>query len=160
VNDDAMHWLETPKGVFDVVVSDFPDPHSFSLGKLYTTRLYDRVLRVLAPDGAIAIQSTSPLFARRAYWCVVRTVESVGLFARPYHAFVPSFGEWGFVLASRRAFEVPSRAPPGAKHVDARTMATLFTLPPDMGPLDVDVNRLNNQALVRYYEEDWKKWNE
>jgi spermidine synthase len=160
VNDDAMRWLETPKGTYDVVVADFPDPKSFSLGKLYTTRFYDRVLGVLAPDGALAVQSSSPLFTRRAHWCVIRTVESVGLFARPYHACVPSFGEWGYVLASRRSFEPPARAPHGLRFLDGPTTAAMFVLPRDLAPVEVEVNRLNNQALVRYYEEDGDKWYE
>jgi spermidine synthase len=160
VHDDAMRWLETPKGTYDVVVADFPDPNSFGLGKLYTTRFYRRVLSVLAPDGAVAVQATSPLFARHAYWCVVRTMEDCGLFVRPYHAFVPSFGEWGFVLGSRREFDVPTRTIPGLRYLDGPTVEALFRLPPDLGPLDVQVNRLDNQVLVRYYEDDWRRWNE
>jgi len=159
INDDAMRWLETPRGVFDVAVVDFPDPNSFSLGKLYSTRFYERLQTVLAPDGALVVQSTSPLFARRAFWCVVRTLEATGLSARPYHAFVPSFGEWGYVLASRRELPVPAATPPACRFLDGPSMASLFTLSPDMAPLDVEVNRLDNQALVRYYEEDWRKWN-
>jgi spermidine synthase len=159
VNDDAMRWLEEPRGVFDVIVVDFPDPNSFSLGKLYSTRFYERLQNSLAPDGALVVQSTSPLFARRAYWCVVRTLEATGLAARPYHAFVPSFGEWGYVLASRRELAVPSATPPDCRFLDAPAMASLFVLSPDMAALDVDVNRLDNQALVRDYEAEWRKWN-
>jgi spermidine synthase len=29
----------------------------------------------------------------------------------------------------------------------------------DMGPLPAEVNRLNNQVLVHYYEEEWRRWN-
>jgi spermidine synthase len=29
----------------------------------------------------------------------------------------------------------------------------------DLGPLPVEVNRLNNQILVHYYETEWRKWN-
>jgi spermidine synthase len=61
------------------------------------------------------IQSTSPLYARQSFWCVVTTLESVGLIATPYHALVPSFGEWGFVLAGRRAYR-----PPQSYAVDTR----------------------------------------
>jgi spermidine synthase len=32
-------------------------------------------------------------------------------------------------------------------------------LGPDMAPVDAEVNRLNNQSLVRYYEEEWRRWN-
>jgi spermidine synthase len=122
-HDDAMRWLEERRGLFDIVIVDFPDPNNFSVGKLYTSTFYERVCANLAPDGVIAVQSTSPLFSRRAYWCIDRTIESCGLFARPYHAFVPSFGEWGFVLASRRSFGVPgearAREPRGAREPHA-----------------------------------------
>ena len=159
VNDDAMRWLEEPRGPFDVAIVDFPDPNSFSLGKLYSTRFYQRLQRSLAADGVISVQSTSPLFARRAYWCVVRTIEASGLAARPYHAFVPSFGEWGFVLASRREMPVPTKTPDGLRYLDAASLPSLFVLTPDMGPVDVEVNRLDNQSLVHYYEAEWRKWN-
>lgn len=159
VHDDAMRWLGERQGLFDIVIVDFPDPNNFSVGKLYTTTFYERVLANLAADGVVAVQSTSPLFSRRAYWCIDRTIESCGLFARPYHAFVPSFGEWGFVLASRRSFKVPDEAPAGLQFLDSATMANLFQLSPDMGALPVEQNRLNTQVLVRYYEDDWRKLN-
>ncbi len=160
INDDAMGWLDTEAGIHDVVICDFPDPATFSIGKLYSTLFYERAKRALAPDGVLVVQSTSPLLARRAFWCIVRTVETSGFSVRPYRAAVPSFGgEWGFVLASPRTFEVPSATPPRARTLDAPSMAALFVLPPDLGPLDVEVNRLNSQALVHYYEEDWRRWN-
>ena len=159
VNDDAMAWLERPEGIHDVVVADFPDPATFSVGKLYSTRFYERVAAALAPDGVLVVQSTSPLHARRAFWCIVRTVEAAGFAARPYRVAVPSFGgDWGFVMASRRALEVPGRVPPGAATLDGASMRALFVLPPDLGPVDVEANRLNNQVLVRYYEEEWRRW--
>ena len=161
VNDDAMRWLEKPAGIYDAVIVDFPDPATFSVGKLYTTAFYERLARVLAPDGAVAIQSTSPLHARRAFWCVVRTVEAAGFSARPYRAAVPSFGgDWGFVLAARRSFDPPDRLPPGATTLDGPSMRALFVMPPDLGPPEeVEANRLDNQVLVRYYEEEWRRWN-
>lgn len=159
VHEDAFGWLAERRGPFDVIVVDFPDPASFVLGKLYSSAFYERVERCLAPGGALAVQSTSPLASRRAFWCVARTVEGAGFFVRPYHAFVPSFGEWGFLLARRERFDVPSRDAPAARFLDAATMASLFVLGPDLAPLEVEENRLNNQILVRYYEEEWRRWN-
>ncbi len=159
VNDDAMAWLAEPKGIFDVVIVDFPDPATFSVGKLYTTAFYDRLARVLAPDGVVAVQSTSPLHARRAFWCIARSLEASGLSIRPYRTAVPSFGgDWGFVLASRRALPVPVRVPAGLSTLDGPSMAALFTLPPDVGPVEVEPNRLNTQVLVKYYEEEVHRW--
>src|SRR5919112_1185450 len=122
VNEDAMIWLErdaraseaTPSSSaapFDAAVVDFPDPNTFALGKLYTTRFYRLLKSRLAPAAAVSVQSTSPLFARNSFWCVVRTLEASGLAVRPYYTAVPSFGVWGFALARREPFEVPRRAP-------------------------------------------------
>jgi len=161
VNDDAMRWLATapPGQQFDVVIIDFPDPNNFSLGKLYTTRFYRLLQRRLASGASVAVQSTSPLFARQSFWCIVQTLRSTGFSAHPYHANVPSFGEWGFVLAKQEAFEPPAQTPPGARYVDAEVMRALFVFPPDMQPVPVEDNRLDSQVLVRYYESEWKQWN-
>jgi spermidine synthase len=159
INTDAMKFLAEGEALFDVVVVDFPDPNNFSLGKLYTTGFYKLLKKRLAPDGVAVVQSTSPLFARRSYWCVNTTIKAVGLWTEPYHALVPSFGEWGYVLV---AHEPPPRRrplPPGLVFLDDATLEGLTRFPPDMGPLPVEVNRLNNQVLVHYYEEEWARWN-
>jgi len=81
-------------------VVDFPDPTNYSLGKLYTTTFYRLLARHLTPHALMAVQSTSPLFARRTYWCIVETIKQAGFDVHPYHAYVPAFGEWGFVLGA------------------------------------------------------------
>lgn len=159
VNEDAMKWLERDVGEFDAMFVDFPDPSTFSLGKLYTTRFYRLLRRHLGASGAVAVQSTSPLMARQSFWCVVRTLEAAGLHARPYHAAVPSFGEWGYVLAAARPFDVPAELVPGLQFLTPATLRAMFDFPADMGPVPVEVNRLNNQVLVAYYESEWRRWN-
>jgi spermidine synthase len=157
VNADAFVWLADSRDLFDVVIADFPDPHNFSLGKLYSRTFY-RVLRNrLAPGGLLAQQATSPMFARRAFWCIVETVRSAGLAVRPYHAYVPSFGEWGFVLAGTDGWEPPRAYPPGLRFLTVEATPALFAFPPDMAAVPVEVNRLDNQVLVHYYGGDWQR---
>jgi spermidine synthase len=158
VNEDAMVWLESESRRFDVVIVDFPDPNNFSLGKLYTVRFYKLLRARVADGGVVAIQSTSPLIARRSFWCVVRSVEAAGFAVRPYHAFVPSFGEWGYVLASAEPVPIPAHVPAGLKWLTDTSVASLFDISPDMSEVPVETNRLNNQVLVRYYEEEWQRW--
>ena len=161
INDDALRFLAeaAPEQRWDVIVVDFPDPNNFSLGKLYTTRFYQQVRAHLAAQGALVVQSTSPLFARRSYWCIARTMQQAGFSVQPYHANVPSFGEWGFILAKHTPFEPPRAQPPDVRYLDPEVMASLFVFSADMAPLPVEVNRLDNQLLVHYYEDEWKHWN-
>ena len=158
VNRDAFVWVGESAETFDAVVVDFPDPSNYSVGKLYTTRFYRLLQQRLTPTAAVAVQCTSPLFAPTTYWCVIRTLEAAGFVVRPYHAAVPSFGVWGFALATRSHADVPARFPPGLRFLNAATLPTLFALPPDLGPVPVEVNRLDNQVLVRYHEAEWRRY--
>ena len=149
-----MAWLTGDVGLWDVAIVDFPDPHSFSIGKLYTRTFYERLARRVAPDGEVVVQSTNPRMAPNSYWCIVRTMEEAGWSVRPYHAAVPSFGVWGYSLGTRREVPVPDRVPDGCRFLTSEYLPTLFTLPADLVPRDVDTNQLNTQALVRYYERE------
>lgn len=157
INDDAFPWLEANEESYDFIVMDFPDPTNFSLGKLYTTAFYRLLARRLNQGGLAVTQSTSPLFARRSFWCVAETMKQAGLRVYPYHAYVPSFGEWGFILAGKRPYEPPAALPEGLKFLTTVMLPQLFLFPADMGPVPAEPNRLNDQILVRYYEQEWQQ---
>jgi spermidine synthase len=159
INTDAMKFLEEGDALFDVVIVDFPDPNNFALGKLYTTGFYKLLKKRMAKDGVAVIQSTSPLFARRSFWCVDTTLKAAGFWTMPYHALVPSFGEWGYVLVAHEAAARRRPLPEGLSFLDEPTLEGLTRFSPDMSPLPAEVNRLNNQVLVHYYEEEWARWN-
>ena len=103
------------------------------------------------------MQSTSPLYARQSFWCVVTTIESTGLLATPYHALVPSFGEWGYVLVGRRAYVPPPAYPVETRFLSPAMAPALFEFPKDMARVPAEVNQLNNQVLARYFEAEWRK---
>lgn len=87
-------------------------------------------------------------------------MRAAGLHVAPYHVSVPSFGEWGFVLAKKRPFDAPDRVGVvGLRYLSDDELRAIFVFPRDMEELPVEENRLNDQALVRYYEEEWARWN-
>ena len=156
-NTDAAKWLETSRQQFDVIIIDLPDPSNFSLGKLYSVPMYRMVKRHLKTGGKIVVQSTSPYFAPQAYWCIVTTLETAGLKTLPYHAYVPSFGEWGYVMASLQDdFKIPDAYQVPTRFLDKTTTAQMFVFPKDMPRLNVEANHLNTQKLVEYFESDWR----
>ena len=157
VNADAMTYLAdaSSSSSHDVVLVDFPDPNNLALGKLYTTRFYQLARARLAPGGAMAVQATSPLYSRASFWCIARTMEAAGLSVHPYHAFVPAFGEWGFVLARSEPFDAPtSLVTRDLATLDDERLASLFRFPKDMARVDMPINRLETQVLVRTYERE------
>jgi len=176
VNADGYIWVrkyQPDARPFDVVIIDFPDPHNYALGKLYSRQFFRLLKRVLAPGGAVAIQCTSPFFAQRTYWCIVKTMEAAGFTAKPYYIAVPSFfGIWGFALARlEKDFPTPDKVPTGLTSPEGRpvqlkclndaSMKAMFAMPVDLllpPGTTVEINRLDNQAVVQYHESEWKRY--
>jgi spermidine synthase len=155
INADAFAWVRTARSRYDVVIVDFPDPVDFGVGKLYTDSFYRALSAVLAPGAMVVVQSTSPLVAPRAFWTVATTMESVGFRTRAYHAYVPSFGEWGFTMAALGPIPDRPRMVAGNRFLSPETESRLFDFPPDMARRPVAVNRLDNQVLVRVFASEW-----
>ena len=168
VHQDAFTWTAQASGLFDVAILDFPDPTNYSLSKLYTRAFYRRIERLLSPRGIMVVQASSPLLARRSFWCVNLTIERSGFETRPYHAWVPSFGEWGFVMArpiiasetkaSRNANWWPrSTTRTDLKWLTDQRLSELRNFPKDMQPPTVEANNLSRHPLVGYYLEELGK---
>ena len=98
---DADKFLSHATARYDAIFIDLPDPSTVELNKLYTRGFYSKVRRLLTDGGAVAVQATSPFFARESYWCISRTVAAAGLNTVNYHVNVESFGDWGFILATK-----------------------------------------------------------
>ena len=158
INSDAAIWLQESTDMFDAAIVDFPDPSSFALGKLYSVPFYGMVKKHVAANGLVVVQSTSPFFAPHAFWTIDATLRDVGMKTYPYHAYVPSFGEWGFVLASpQQQYAPPASYRLPMRYLNADTTREMFAFPPDMQRIDMAPNRLNTQSLVREFEQDWRR---
>jgi spermidine synthase len=161
VVDDAMSWLRTAADRFDAVVVDLPDPDAPATAKLYSAEFYGLAAQVLAPGGRLVVQAGSPWFAPEAFWCIEATVGSTGLATTPYHVDVPSFGDWGFVLAARGAPPVPTVDPAVAERLtflDGDVLAAATVFPRDRGRdrYDVEVSTLDRPRVLEYEARGWR----
>ncbi len=159
INADAFEWIKSDTNTFDLVIIDFPDPSSFSLGKLYTTTFFHKLKQRMSSNCVGVIQSTSPMFARQSFWCVVHTMQSQQYETWPYHVYVPSFGEWGFILFSKETvLSPPTYFREDARFMSAEQFKHASQFPPDMSEVKTGINQLNNQQLVHYFEQEWSKY--
>ncbi|NSL85743.1 polyamine aminopropyltransferase [Chitinophaga sp. Mgbs1] len=163
INADAFQWIKQHKTPYDIVIIDFPDPGSYAVGKLYTTAFYRQLRHCLHDSSVMVIQSTSPFVAPKAFWCVNTTLRTCGYQTIPYHTYVPSFGEWGYVMASpatqplRQQWE---QLPEGLRYFSASVFPQMRLFAADMADRPVSPNQLNNQVLVQYFEDEWGKYQE
>ena len=122
------------------------------------TTFFAQLKSVINDRSIITVQSTSPLVARKSYWCVNNTLEAVGFKTAAFHAYVPSFGEWGFVMASLSPYTVPDHYIGGLKFLNPETAQLMFSFPPDMAKVQTKIQRLDDQALVRYFDQEWGEY--
>jgi spermidine synthase len=167
VSQDAWKFVETSQAQFDVVIVDLPDPKSIALSKLYTREFYALLADRIAANGLVTVQAGSPLFARKGFWSVVHTLAdtrnpaypAATLTVLPYHVYVPSFGEWGFVLASPRALAPRSlNLPDGLRFLTDAAWQASQVFGADVADVAAETNSLRSHALVGYYNDGWDNW--
>ena len=162
---DAMVWLRdphpdaTPPGGFDAVIVDLPDPDTPVLGRLYSTEFYALITRALAPRGLLVVQTGSPYSTPTLFWRAVCTIASAGYAVTPYHVYVPTFGDWGFVLARRGDISPTPKVPPNAPPLrflnqPVLDAATLF--PADVAPRLLEPSTLEHPRIVDDLREGYR----
>jgi spermidine synthase len=163
INEDAFQWLRKGRDLrnnppYDAVIIDLPDPSNFSIGKLYSLSFFKLLPAILHERALVVVQSTSPLVARKSFWCVAHTLAAAGFQTTPYHVYVPSFGEWGFIIGGFSTYNQPQQYPAGLRYVSPDSAREMFHFPADMAEVDTPVQKLDDQILVRYFDQEWSKY--
>jgi spermidine synthase len=73
---------------------------------------------------------------------------------------VPSFGDWGFVLAAGYDLspeDIEIRVP--TRYLDDRTASGLFTFEKDLRAPGATSSTLDQPLVLNYYLDGWKHWN-
>jgi spermidine synthase len=154
---DAFSWLREESDRFDAVIVDMPDPDETATAKLYSVEFYTMVRKALAPGGRVVVQSGSPYFAQREYWCVGATLAAAGLAAVPYHVDVPTFGDWGFFLAADGARPDLRLDPPKPlRYLDEDVLRAATVFPADRRAVDVPPSTLMDPKIMEYARQEWK----
>jgi spermidine synthase len=160
-SEDAFGYVKRCSKKYNVIIVDLPDPSDVALCKLYSVEFYQMLRQVLAADGVLVTQSTSPFLARKPFWCIHTTLESVFPGAvMPYHAYVPSFGLWGYNMALARPQdpqEVVARIRRGVaasqplRYLNADNLPAAFVFDNDVSELPQRPNTLERQELLQLY---------
>ncbi len=158
VVDDAYRYLEETADMYDVILVDLPDPNNDALNKLYTNIFYRLCGNHLTEDGVLAVQSTSPYYAKKAYWCVAKTLESEGFFVDSYHLQVPAFGDWGFHMAAKQELSKEYDLTIETKYLSEDNIPALFAFGKDEVDMEVEINSLAHPVLLHYYSDAVRNW--
>ncbi|MCP3927080.1 MAG: polyamine aminopropyltransferase [Desulfobacterales bacterium] len=157
---DAFSFIRKNKEKYDLIISDLPDPHTPALSRFYSVEFYLRIQKSLSKKGIFVSQSTSPYFARRAYWAIGKSLETAGYSVLSYHANVMAFGDWGFHMAKRTPFGgKPIKLSVDTKYLTDQQIPSMFIFGKDVEKVAVESNTLDNMKLFTYYNaDDWDEY--
>ncbi len=150
---------EQPSTLYDRVIIDLPDPHNEVLDKLYSREFYEMLSLCMSAEGSLAVQSSSPIYTRRVYWCIGNTLEAAGLHLTSYHIPLNSFGTWGFHLAAKPPLgkaDVQIEADK-FRYITDDVFAAACVFPPDIARVETPVNRTFEPRLYMLYVADAKQ---
>ncbi len=160
LNQDAYQFVEKTTEKFDVILIDLPDPNIDALSKLYSKTFYQMIGDRLTAGGVVTIQSTSPYFAPKVYWCIRKTMAASGLDTSGYHLEVPTFGDWGFTIASNEPLNLKRRnVTIATRFLTDEQMDVMFVFAKDLEAPEVEVNGIISPVILEYYHQSWKYWN-
>lgn len=162
VNEDAFTYLENSELLYDYIIVDLPDPNNESLAKLYSSEFYQLVKRHLSVGGIMVTQAVSPYFTPNTFWTINSTIESADLYTLQYHNNVPSFGEWGFIVASNLSIDKEDVTIPAIETNilnDINIIKNMFDFDTDMLPTeDISVSTLFDPKVMFVYDSEEKNW--
>jgi spermidine synthase len=159
VNADAFGRLREMSERFDAVIVDMPDPDDVATAKLYSVEFYGLARRALAPGGRLVVQAGSPFFAPKSFWSIEKSMRAARLATTPYHVDVPSFGDWGYVLATAAGAPPPLRVAAGAsglRFLDQSVLTAAGIFGKDLRRREVDVSTLVRPRIVDYQRQEWR----
>ena len=162
----AIDRLLQKKQQFDTIIVDLPDPSHPDLNKLYSVNFYYRLNHLLSADGAFVVQSTSPFHAKNAFISIAKTVQQAKFIqVEQYHQNVPSFGEWGWTIATKAGASVSRRLQQSdnisvaASWLTGPLLQASFVFNKDFyaDKKSIKVNYLGSNQLYQYHQQAWER---
>lgn len=166
--DDAFNGVDKllRQGLkYDVIIVDLPDPSHPDLNKLYSDLFYKKLKELLNADGALTVQSTSPYHAKKAFISVGKTLAIAGFDVSQYHHNVPSFGEWGWSIATASGKNAKARL----SDIEQLSITDDWLTPglikgafefPGNFYRDIDqiqANKIGSMQLYQYHQQAWSE---
>jgi spermidine synthase len=157
ISMDAFTFLNQKGPVFDKVIIDMPDPHNVALNKLYTEQFYKLLQKRISPNGVIVTQASSPFFTRNTFWSIEKTIKAVFSNVLSYNKSIPSFGIWGFHIASNNSLSFDKlMITENTKSIDIKSLksSTIFSKDISKPKHSLEINTLMKPTLFMTYNMD------
>ena len=159
ITADAFSYMHSTADRYDIIIADLPDPNNQSLARLYSKQFFFYVKRCLSEDGVFITQSGDINTSNSVFSCIYNTMDDVfDSELLTYHVYIPSFGDWGFIVHSKDKTPDANNLVKGLKYMDSTTLINNFSLPKDVQIENTKINTLDNPVILNYFLEDYERF--
>ncbi|MCP4523224.1 MAG: hypothetical protein GY828_03320 [Candidatus Gracilibacteria bacterium] len=152
IHGDAFSYLQKIDQKYDMILADFPDPRDVGTAKLYSQEMYMGIERILKVEGIFVTQASNAFFSNKAFWSINKTINQVFGNSLAYHRYLPSFGDWGFVVAQKGGIQT--------EDICGDLGCTGFDEDYKISDeQDIKINTLSHPKIIEYYGEGYNKFN-
>jgi len=153
---DAFNYVMKSSEKFDFVVVDLVDPRTPSSARLYSLEFYRKLYKLLEENGVFVTQGGDFFFKRKVFCSIIKTVKKAGFTVLPYRIYVPSMGEWGFVMGIKKKREVDKILKERfrqelTEHFTGELAIASFYMPKDFNCDGVEISTLLKPSVLEYY---------
>ncbi|WP_188460815.1 polyamine aminopropyltransferase [Marivirga lumbricoides] len=158
--DDAFSYLHNNLKLYDVIISDLPDPSNDGLARLYSKQFFMLIKKSLSKNGLFVTQSGEIYYSNNTFSCIKNTVDQVFNHVEVYQTHIPSFGNWGFTIASGEEIDVRNHKelPDQLKFLTDTVFHNSFIFPKDIALQETKINTIDNPVILSYFLDEWEKW--
>jgi spermidine synthase len=148
---DAFKYITDTKDKYDYIIADFTDPRDVWTSKLYSSEFYASVLWTLNEKWIFITQASNAFFTTKAFFSIEKTIKWVFWNSLWYHRYLPSFGDWWFVVAWKWWLQSTDLCP--------NLWCTYFDKDYMVDYDKIKENTLTKPVIIDYYIEWYKKFN-
>jgi spermidine synthase len=159
IQEDAFVYLKECQTKYDIIIADLPDPSNEALARLYSKEFFYFAKRCLRQDGIFVTQAGEVFLSRKTFTCIENTLKTVFKYTAKHHTQVPSFGDWGFIMASNEPIRVQTKFElNNLKYYSDKQYAVDNYFSKDSFANHLNINTLDNPILLSYYIDEWNDW--
>lgn len=152
---DAFQYILKTKEKYDFIIADFPDPRDTATAKLYSKEFYIWIYWTLKQNWIFVTQSSNAFFSNKVLFSVEKTLGHIfENNAKAYHKYLPSFWDWGFVVAKKW-----EKVEDFWKILCENEACTFFDENYLKDTENLSENTLANPKIIEYYGEGYRKFN-
>jgi len=154
ISQDAFNFVKNTKERYNLIIVDLIDPRTPSSTRVYSLEFYKALKKILKENGVFVTQAGDAFYKKKVFCSIIKTVKKAGFYTYPLVLYIPTFGEWGMVVGSKKPLDFRGlKIKVRTFFLNEERAFSFYLLGKNLKCPEVEVNTLLKPAVLQYYYE-------